>query len=98
MVVRSQGLEGSVGGVSGGGGGSRGDSGGGGGGGSGGDYGDGEGAGEGPGGGDTRDADNKDSAGAFIKREARGRMELMQANFLMYYERASFFGVSSIAL
>lgn len=49
-------------------------------------------------GGDTRDADNKDSAGAFIKREARGRMELMQANFLMHYERASFFGVSSIAL
>lgn len=48
--------------------------------------------------GNTRDADNKDSAGAFIKREARGRMELMQANFLMYYERASFFGVSSIAL
>lgn len=49
-------------------------------------------------GGNARHADNKDSAGAFIKREARGRMELMQANFLMYYERASFFGVSSIAL
>lgn len=48
--------------------------------------------------GNARDADNKDSAGAFIKREAGGRMELMQANFLMYYERASFFGVSSIAL